>query len=330
MFKRQNAYLLLSFTGFFLQGCQNTRQTTLDSELKLELIQTQWQSMAQSAAKVYRDAGFILTAELKWQDEQWGKKYYFDDISLTEPVSEYRIDLLNPDFTNKFLCSWYCERIDETKYDKLIGYYSHLTFFYQNLKPELLTFYSNLIEIEDNLSNVNYSAEDLKIKLYKIKQDPPSFSNFTEFDEYLTRQVFEKNGYFEPSNQIDNTLALFNDNNNSAIDSVNDTDIVEVSTLSTDNYNALPHIPVKSIPLKIDDTVCSYQENFFGKVLELQTNGNKVLLSVSGQAKRQQEGAIIDLIPGYLITQGGHFEYLELDEIKVFNIDDVSHCEMAI
>ncbi|ATC95567.1 hypothetical protein [Pseudoalteromonas tunicata] len=319
MIKKQNACLLFFCSGFFLQSCQSPQQTSLQSGVAYNYSLQQWQSMAQSAAIIYRNAGLTLTAELKFKDDQWGKKYYFDKISLTAPLDEYRVDLLNPDLTNKFICSWRCERIDEPRYDKLIGYYTHFAFFYQALKPELLSFYSNLIETEDNLINLEFSNDQLIIKLHKLQENSTSFATFSDFEEFVANQLFKPSGYFEASTQ--STVLT---NNNSASNVITSSEVVEVSTLNS----ALTPTAQTPVTVKVNDLICTYQENYFGKVLEIDADGSKALIGVKGQAKREQEGAILDLTAGYLIDQGGHFEYVEMDEMKVFSIVDIAHCDV--
>ncbi|MDP4985342.1 hypothetical protein, partial [Pseudoalteromonas tunicata] len=299
MIKKQNACLLLICSSFFLQSCQSPQQTSLQSSNSYNYSMQQWQSMAQSAATLYRNAGLSLTAELKFEDAQWGKKYYFENLSLTAPADNYRVDLLNPDLTNKFICSWYCERIDEQRYDKLAGYYTHFMFFYQALKPDLLNLYSNLIQIEDDLLSFNASNQELMIKLYKLREDASTFASIQEFEKYTSDYLFKSSGYFEASTP---TVAL--QTNDTNIAPINNSDVVEVSTLDAPLQTVTP----SPSTLKINDIVCTFQDNFFGKVLEIHADGTQALIGVKGQAKREQEGAILDLIPGYLIDQGGHFE----------------------
>ncbi|MDP4985617.1 hypothetical protein, partial [Pseudoalteromonas tunicata] len=62
MIKKQNACLLLICSGFFLQSCQSPQQTSLQSSVAYNYSLQQWQSMAQSAATLYRNAGLSLTA----------------------------------------------------------------------------------------------------------------------------------------------------------------------------------------------------------------------------------------------------------------------------
>lgn len=334
--KKQNTYLLSAISVFFLIGCQSTQ----DSAYAQQKAILQWQSMADSAATPFREAGIQLTAKLNFKDAQWGKEYYLSDFSFTKPIDKYRIDLLAPTFKNKYLCSWVCEKVDEMRYDKLIGYYDYLTVFFNTIKPELLTFYSNLIELENNVNTLNISKQEFAVKLHKLKQTPIELANLTQVDNYL-ESSFTQTSFFdvEESEVITNESDIYTTNEEQTDfeadneNTVNDSDIIAVSTYdNADEFveQTTEDIGIDKSLFTIGIKVCSRQANFFGEVMEVDPLNPKILVSVKGQAKQMKDNAIVNLASGYLESQNGQFDFIEMNKMTVFNLDDIFLCDVAI
>ena len=83
-----------------------------------------------------------------------------------------------------------------------------------------------------------------------------------------------------------------------------------------------PHLMIS-----VGQLVCSYQGNYFGIVMAIENK--RVNLKLIGQAKRIEQGLLVDAQDGLLFLTDTDFSYFALDTQKNFDKDQVSPCYLS-
>lgn len=104
------------------------------------------------------------------------------------------------------------------------------------------------------------------------------------------------------------------------------TDDINSSATSTPQENDLSWQTARTFPIKVGHNVCSYQESYFGVVVEILAE--KVIVNLLGQAKVINEGVIYPADAGGLFTISDNLYFSPLTGKKSLNTSDVASCSL--
>jgi len=323
MTMHNSCLILLSLT--LLLSCQTVQQ------VENEFISTQkaWQSIAMSSAQLYKKHQLIILAKPIWSETELERVFSITDISFSkaeknENESPYHLNLLDPKFTYKFACGWYCELLNEVKYTKINGDSVYLSKLYSQNQEALIKFYDDLILIEELINNLNITPDTLQVRFLKLKQTSISFGSLTQATEFMKDTLTTNAPYFTPENQGGSPEII--GPLQSKVETV-DSNIVESPGVNN-HLNDYPKQFSDKEVFYIDQFVCSFKDNYFGNIIDIKDS--KLAVNLTGQAKATSNSKdnIINRKPGYLFKQSGDFTYIQLSEIKVFQKTDISACDI--
>jgi len=308
-------------------------QITTNVAKNFKQSQTEWQSLASSATQLYKHHQLNLTGKVIWEEVEWGRKVSLTGFSFIKTEDIYRLNLLNPSFTQLYACGWYCEQLNEVHTNSLGVNFTYLSKLYNGEHKVLLNFYDRLIEIESNINGLNLSKEQLALRFLKLKISKNEFSTLNEIADFIEQSLTSETAIF---NTIEQEVVNSNENsevNSSSTPTLNATkdEAVQVSTHIEDRMPIESNSEIDTLDsnlkvLSLSQLICSYKNNYFGEVIEL--SSEKVAVQIIGQAKYQAKGEIKDRPEGYLFQQIGDFSYIELSEIKIFNRTEVDVCQV--
>ena len=283
-----------------------------------------WQSLADTSVSLYKQHKLIISAVPKWQETGYGRHYQLVDFSFSKPLDQYRINLLSPDFSNKYVCNWYCELLNEVATEKPKGHFTYLSKLYADNESELVNFYEQLIALEDHMLALELPPQTLTLRLMKLQHSTEQFDSLTQVIAHLYQYIDSEQSVFEPVAQLASAQTGTSEQGNDTSSPSNQL-LATQQDLPSDEQQTSEQEQSKILLLN-EQLVCSYQENFFGRVLE--QSATKVAITLLGQAKQIIAGEIINLAPNTLYSGESTFRYLELAGIKVFDRGDIMPCQI--
>ncbi|MDX2370427.1 MAG: hypothetical protein QNK36_18825 [Colwellia sp.] len=357
-----------------ISSCQSSLDIASD---KHQTSAEKWHALAQYSSTTLAPFSLKVTATLSDLNSLSNTDLRFTEIKLSNKTTAFTINLLAPNFENKYICRPVCIQLVEYLRDnniadnpKLNGD-TALSQYFNKHEFELFQFYSDMFILGDQLDRL--AKEDpTNLDRYlqwlaKTAESSISLSTFTQlFKEKLTLELYQ---YF-----INNPPAIYPNNalhiiaspeNNWALETndsfvENETSFSQNRTNKTVNPDDLwsnelsppegklwsSKLPppegnlwasIKTSSSKswfestdntldIKDTVCSYNENYFGIVQSVSLE--KVNVWVLGQAKIERDGIISNPDEGELFKENIKSIFIPVNELKQFSLSDMSLCEL--
>jgi hypothetical protein len=317
----QQSKLLILFLVTLLAGCNNLNQAATQFDQKV----IAWKSLAASSTSALKQHGLRISASPIWQETTLGKKYMLTDFSFTAPIDDYRLNLVTPSFSNKYICHWYCELLNEVRVDKIPGNFTYLTKLYNANEAELVNFYSQLIMIEEFIYTTKLTDQALALKFDQLTLINAKFQSLPALIDHLKNFLNTEQSIFQQIalEQKKESTPSNNKVINADLPPTAPASTADLITVQTDQVNDLvPDLP----KISLNQLVCSYQSNYFGRTVE--QADDKVAISLIGQAKKELNGQTINLPPNTLYAAPGQFQYVELDGIKIFDRSDIIACNI--
>lgn len=277
----QISSLLLSIN---LTGCQiigDVNQSHMDTLL-------QWNKAATQTNSILQRAKLQLTTELRFKDTEYGTEYWFDKFTVGGTDNKYTINLINPSFSEKVICSWYCELLSEVQ----INDYDKNTYLYQFSKAQqtnIADMYAQLSKLSLHLEKSALPVDIINARITLINDSEIIFDDFNSAYAFLTAALMEES--FTPNN----TTSLIPEGEQK----------------------------IKSA-MSLNQQVCTLKDNFFGHVIAKNQQG--IAVKLIGQATGKTGLGLKTLPSGYLKHHQEGFSYIALNKVQVFKHSDVYTC----
>jgi hypothetical protein len=310
--------LILSLTG-----CANRNAIQFKH---MSTIQEWKNTVSRTNSRLIKHHKIHFSAQLIVQYTPSGDEFTLDGFSIGKDLTENSIDLLNPHFSKVKACSWKCYYLGDILESSIFPAQTYLTRFYNANKSELDHFYDIINRI--NLTVLNYSADEQLLFINMImSSEQNQFNNLTELEAFVL------NAYRDAVAGNPGSALLRGPTNityahsklsyiRSPIGKVynRDSDIIKAATNQKNSTYG-------NKDLAQAQTVCSIQENNFGKVIEI--DGDKITVHLKGQVKINNDGIYISPSPGYLFDTLSSFAYMDIDAVKVFDRKDLFKCDVG-
>ncbi|MBC3766759.1 hypothetical protein [Neptunicella marina] len=384
-FVKYHFFFLVSpiLTVFVVSGCST--QLKIAGEQHHNAAE-KWYALSQYTASWMPKYGFTVTAQLSFRTEGNEVLPYLSSITLSRKAGISNIDLLIPEFENKFICIKQCMQLTELQL--MQGSYGN-TLLSQYLKAyefALFDFYAEMFLLNDKLALIQtINASKLSNYLNYLSNIHEEFKTLKSLTDWLGEQITPAkfkdflndptleykatvNAYFKDQNvnllasepdsawQIDDQQRYLSEDKMEKgeveKDAMDPTQSWIVGELvhSPDQYwqsaNDVPQESINWLSLKevyfdtkiweeakqagvvVGDTVCSYQDNYFGVVSE--SNDREISVFVQGQGRTIRDGLIIMLPRGALFTPESTLTFLPIATKMNFAIDDIAICTINL
>ena len=274
-------------------------------------------------------------------------------MQLNRNANSTEIDLLSPEFAEKFACGKKCQKLG--LYDSnFVKQETQLTSFFFTEEGRFFEFYGRLTRL--NVILMDYRATSpviLKEYLSLMLNRKLTFDSLIEFVEHLEIHIteqkilaFSKSGFISPvsdrlsSTFLDDLIANLpkdwevedlkkpgDDWNANALtpDELWLTNFLSSTTPTTETIRK-NWIQAKKHPIHVGSIVCSYSNNIFGLVTGIENN--KVTLEVIAQAKMVVDGFKQYTHPGYLFTAPESFYFIKAPLKKSYPQSDIAPCNI--
>lgn len=269
-----------------------------------------------------------VSAQLIVQYTPTGDEFLLDRFSIGKSITDNSIDLLDPHFSKVRACSWKCYYLGDILDNSILPTQTYLTRFYNVNKSELNRFYDIINRV--GISILNYSADKQQLFIEKIMLNEPN-----SFDSLSALETFLLSAYKDSvSGDGDGKSPLLNSPNN-LIYANNKLNYIQSpigKVYKTSNHETTITSISKDETYENKDltqaqTVCSIQENTFGKVTKI--DGDKITVHLKGQVKINNDGIYVTPSPGFLFDSLATFAYVDIDNVVVFDRKNLFKCDVG-
>jgi len=330
-----------------MTACQTTLKQAGEAH---QTAGEKWYALGQYASSTLTSYGVTVTAKLNVDnDDPNGVGFVIGDIGLSESEDNFSVDLLRPNFEHKYICTPVCTQLVEYLNDAKKNSDTLLTKYFDKHEFELFEFYGDIYVLDDQLALLaQINATLVDDYLHLLIKSNNQFDTLKEFSAFLREKInknayqhFVKNPYVEYAKFTNNYFIT--PDQHWASDAQLDLSL-QNPNLDWANVFSSPEIDIWTIPdhqkdrghnswlvakaayFGPGDTVCSYQENYFGIVDSISTG--QVELTVIGQSKMLIDGAIMDAKEGELFHESANGNFLPVNIRKTFSLTDVARCTL--
>jgi hypothetical protein len=189
--------LILSFAG-----CQSNLQK-IGQEHATEVIK--WQKLAEYAGNELKPLGLTITAGVQINQNAEVITYSTIKVQLNRDANHTEVDLLSPEFAEKFACGKDCQKLG--MYDSnFTKPETQLSSFFFEEEGRFFEFYGRLTRLNDTLADYRASSpEILKKYLTLMLNRKLIFKSLSEFMDNLEKHItekkllaFSKSGFISP------------------------------------------------------------------------------------------------------------------------------------
>jgi len=359
-----NKYTVLLVT-LVIVGCQS-KLDQIGQEHAKEVVK--WQELARYAGNELKYLGLTITAGVQITQSPEEITYSIINVQLNHDADHTEVDLLSPEFAEKFACGVECEKLG--LYDSNFAkQQTQLTSFFSKEEGNFFEFYGRLTRLNVILANYRASSpEILKKYLNLMLNRKLVFNSLSEFFDHLDRHVtedkllaFSRSGFISPVE--DRLSSTFKDDLISNLPpnwGINDMQ-VNVSRTPDDNWDLNAIMPddnwdsntftpddlfynrlldkmptatvirlnweqAKQSTIQIGSIACSFSDNSFGVVKQLETN--QATLEVIAQARVEIDGMKLYPQPGYLFTAPDSFYFVKAKPKETYPLSDIAPCNI--
>ncbi|WP_226991168.1 hypothetical protein [Paraglaciecola psychrophila] len=346
----------------FLFGCQS-KLGKIGQEHAKEVVK--WQELARYAGNELKYLGLTVTAGVQINQNAEGITYSIIKVQLNRDANHTEIDLLSPEFAEKFACGKDCQKLGlyDSNFTKPE---TQLSSFFFEEEGRFFEFYGRLTRLNYTLADYRASSQDiLKKYLTLMLNRKLSFNSLSEFIDNLEKHVtedkllaFSKSGFISPvedrlsSTFLEDVIANLpidwkvHDNYSKTPEDDWDSNALmpdddwDSNVLTPDDLfyeMLLGKIPTTSVitsnweqakqnTLQVGSIACSFSDNSFGVVTGLEAN--QVTLKVIAQARVLVDGMKLYPQPGYLFTSAESFYFVKGLPNETYPLYDIATCNI--
>jgi hypothetical protein len=196
-----NKYGFILFCLLFV-GCQSKIEK-IGQQHAEEVLK--WQELARYAGNELKYLGLTVTAGVQINQSAEGTTYSIVNVQLNRDANHTEVDLLSPEFAEKFACGKDCQKLGlyDSNFTKPE---TQLSSFFFEEEGRFFEFYGRLTRLNDTLADYRASSPDiLKKYLTLMFNRKLSFNSLSEFIDNLEKHVtenkllaFSKSGFISP------------------------------------------------------------------------------------------------------------------------------------
>ncbi|MEP1449118.1 MAG: hypothetical protein ABJK37_23645 [Paraglaciecola sp.] len=308
-----------------------------------------WYALSQYTSSELPVYGFTVIAQLGVNNKNGQFELALQNINLQPNADHVSLDLLRPDFMQKYVCDPKCTQLVE-----YAGENTLLSDFLELYEFELFAFYGEMYVLNSawvKLSNENAQVLGEYLTYLSNKQDgfdslndfivflkeASTLSAYREFinDPMLRHTSLVKQFYLQPKSK--KQTASFSDANWNEGQLTNDPtqnwdltsepkELETWTTLLETNTRTSQWIAVRDLPIINGTVVCSFADSYFGVVQSV--SNKQVEVFIQGQARKNQDGLITNVTAGSLFQENANLEFLPMAENKQFIESDIAPCNI--
>jgi hypothetical protein len=344
------ACVLLSLLLF---GCQS-KLDEVGQEHAKEVVK--WQELAHYAGNELKYLGLTVTAGVQINQNADEISYSIVKVQLNRNSNHTEIDLLSPEFAEKFACGKECQKLG--LYDSnFIKQETQLTSFFFTEEGRFFEFYGRLTRLNNTLADYRASAPAILEKYLTLMLNRKLvFNSLSEFADYIENHLteekllaFSKSGFVSPVEDrlsstflddltinlpkdwnIDDLVNDFKEPSNDWSSNVLTPDELLIRRLIGDTPTAdainQNWQQAKQYAINVGSIACSFSDNTFGVVKGLKTD--TVSLEVIAQARVLVDGMKLYPPPGYLFTAPESFNFVKNSLNETYPLSDVATCNI--
>ncbi|WP_057832181.1 hypothetical protein [Colwellia sp. TT2012] len=334
-----------------LSGCSNTVPLEqLENKQLLQSLyqvnQKKWLVASSRENDLFKRYNLKVLASIEWKKRSDAQTYSFKNITLVGDDDKYTINLLNPEFSQTMACGWYCEYLDQPITQAMTLRYTMLDKIYEKEKQQLHNFYSSINRLNNNLAKL---PEDKLILLPNIikelKNKPEVFDSLADlmgflnnyFDEVdfknislgkdiiSTREIIVNNAMLDPEYDLQHRFSEPQTLQQLLGIPPLEPRPVEISNDIKISVESRWLIQQK-LPIYNDQFVCSYKENYFGYITNIEQN--KITVALKGQVKEFLDGLLLNMENGLLFNKNQDISFITLEKNKIFNKTGLAPCSL--
>jgi hypothetical protein len=355
-----NKYGFILFCLLFV-GCQSKIEK-IGQQHAEEVLK--WQELARYAGNELKYLGLTVTAGVQINQSAEGTTYSIVNVQLNRDANHTEVDLLSPEFAEKFACGKDCQKLGlyDSNFTKPE---TQLSSFFFEEEGRFFEFYGRLTRLNYTLADYRASSPDiLKKYLTLMFNRKLSFNSLSEFIDNLEKHVtenkllaFSKSGFISPVE--DRLSSMFIDDLTANLPTEWEINVDDVK-MPDDDWNSNASTPdelfytgltpdelfyanlisktaslsvitsnweqAKQNALQVGSIVCSFSDNSFGVVKKLEAND--VTLDVIAQARVLVDGMKLYLQPGYLFTSAESFYFVKGSPNQTYTLSDIATCNV--
>jgi hypothetical protein len=196
-----NKYGFIIFCLLFV-GCQSKIEK-IGQQHAEEVLK--WQELARYAGNELKYLGLTVTAGVQINQSAEGTTYSIVNVQLNRDANHTEVDLLSPEFAEKFACGKDCQKLGlyDSNFTKPE---TQLSSFFFEEEGRFFEFYGRLTRLNYTLADYRASSPDiLKKYLTLMFNRKLSFNSLSEFIDNLEKHVtenkllaFSKSGFISP------------------------------------------------------------------------------------------------------------------------------------
>jgi hypothetical protein len=314
-----------------------------------QLAAQKWYALSQYTSSELPNYGFTVIAQLGVNNKNGLSELALKKINLQPNANHISLDLLRPDFTQKYICNPQCTQLVE-----YAGENTLLSEFLELYEFELFAFYGEMYVLNAawvKLSNEN--AQVLSEYLIYLSNEKDGFDSLNDLivflkeattlsayrsfinDPEMRHTSLVKQYYLQPTSKA-KTVSFIDANwheGELTNDPIQNWDLTsepkELETWTTPlepNTKTSQWIGVKELPIVKGDVVCSFIDSYFGMVQSVSTKHIEVF--IQGQARKSQDGLNTNVTSGSLFQENANLEFLPMAEKKQFVKSDIALCNI--
>jgi hypothetical protein len=320
-----------------------------------------WQELARYAGDELKHLGLTVTAGVQINQSGEEMSYSIVKVQLNRQSTNTEIDLLSPQFAEKFVCGKDCQRLGLYN-SKFTTQETQLTHFFFTEEGRFFEFYGGLTKLNETLAYYRASSPViLNTYLTWMWRQKLVFNSLAEFIDHLKIHIteeklvaFSKNDFIttvsdrsSPAFLADLAATLSNnwqDDILSAMESRNPKDDWDAKVITPDKLlqNEWLAIIAQDLPtsdakregweqarqntLQLGSIACTFSDNSLGLVTELEAN--RATLEMIGQARKIVDGMKLYAQPGYLFNKPRSFYFVKESIRETYLLSDLATCNM--
>jgi hypothetical protein len=315
-----------------------------------KLAAEKWKEFSHYTTSQLPALGYTVTAKLGIKVNNEQTELNFTRIKIERKADYLSLDLLQPQFADKYLCTPQCTQFVE--YDTRFKTQGQtlLDEYLAQHEFQLFDFYAEIFVLNDVLlmlykENPNFLHEYLSYLAYT----QGNYSNLDELIQFLKTSLSIDNYNEFISNPRAQYIALINapDSNLNIIQNSSDKNW-EIESLTQDPTSEWDLVSkskeqlgwqkqvIKSnlsiwhtsraIPVEVNTSICTLKDNYFGVVQSILNE--EVEVFIQGQGKHVIDGTVRDLDSGSLFQETVDISFMPLLETRTFPLADIAPCSI--
>jgi hypothetical protein len=347
-----------------LEGCATPIQKAGDLH---QSAAEKWYALSQYTSSQLPLYGFTVTAKLGIMTKDDQPVLVLSEINMSPRADTFRLNLLVPNFDNKYICTPQCMQLVEYTTPKGEDANTLLTRYLTLYEFELFAFYGDMFVLNDALADLNKEGgQFLQEYLSYLSNKSADFNSLREFTYYLKEELslkayrkFVDDPQLRYKNSVDGFLsnqqtrhndAIFKDQRPDELWSANlqdspealwsKGDLKEDLRQDWDIHNVLQDMLVmsqgQSTPLRWLEAKQEPLEvgmmvcGFDDNYFGIikSMSLNQLEVFVQGQAKRSIDGTITNLVSGSLFHESAKVAFMPMTEKMSFLPTEVASCNV--